>query len=189
MGQAVEENMFVGHLPAGYCLTTTLLKYFGCKDGTAHRRYLWIGLLASVLPDVDMIYFYLIDHRQHWHHSYWTHIPIYWITGAYGLLSLGKLFRSKGVIWGTAIGVANLILHLILDSIASKIRWLYPVSGAGYGLFRIPSGYGWWPWNYLLHWTFLIEVVIVLMAGCMIYYRSAMELYKPNIKGSVRTCG
>ncbi|VTR68827.1 hypothetical protein DESC_720205 [Desulfosarcina cetonica] len=25
-----------------------------------------------------MIYFYIFDHRQHHHHTYWTHIPLYW---------------------------------------------------------------------------------------------------------------
>lgn len=100
--------MFIGHLPAGYCLTTTLLKCFGCKDDSVYRRYLWIGLIASVLPDVDMIYFYWIDHRQHVHHAYWT---------------------------------------------------------------------------------FIFEIMIVLMAGYMLYYRNFMEHHKTNIKGSVRTCG
>jgi hypothetical protein len=69
------------------------------------------------------------------------------------------------------------------------IRWLNPVSGAGYGFLQIPSKYGWWVWNYLFHWAFIIEVVIVIMAGYMLYYRNVVERYKPNIKGNIRICG
>ena len=70
--------MFIAHLPAGYLLT----RFVVVKRGMAHipsfqyRTFMALGLIGSLLPDVDMLYFYLIDNRQHLHHGYWTHIPL-----------------------------------------------------------------------------------------------------------------
>ena len=50
--------MFVGHLPAGYVLTKTVQK------NIKTTKYLLIGLIASVLPDIDVLYFYLIENLQ-----------------------------------------------------------------------------------------------------------------------------
>lgn len=162
--------MFIGHLPAGYCLTRILQIRFDGGNRQAHGLYLWIGLICSVLPDLDLVYFYLIDHRQHAHHSYWTHTPFYWICTALVFLA-GTIGTKRPVfIRATIIGILNIITHLLLDSIASKIRWLSPISDDGFGLFSVPSRYGWWVWNYLCHWTFTFEVMLVIMAACMVYY-------------------
>jgi inner membrane protein len=182
--------MFIAHLPAGYCLTTLLLSRFVRRENhPAYRRCLWIGLGASLLPDLDLIYFYLIDLRRHVHHGYITHIPFYWLAG--GLLAglSGALLRRRWVPGYTIIVIANVMLHLLLDSVASRIRWCLPISDRSLGLFHVTSRYGWWVWNYILHWTFGLEIMIVVAAGCLLYYKNTSESEKRLRKGRSPSCG
>jgi hypothetical protein len=73
--------MIIAHLPAGYVVSKLMSPYFeGC--GADPKVLLRAGVLGSFAPDFDMAYFYLVDHRQHHHHSYLTHFPIIW----FGLL-------------------------------------------------------------------------------------------------------
>lgn len=121
-------------------------------------------MLASVFPDIDMLYFYFIDHRQHLHHSYWTHIPFWWLT----ILAIAMLCeilacnaRYRQVVQIVAL---NVLLHLLLDTVAGKILWFAPFSRIGIVLVEVPPRYGWWVWNYILHWTFGIEIILILIA-------------------------
>lgn len=154
--------MFIAHMPAGFLLTRYLLK--NERNEPDYIKYLLIGLIASIAPDFDLAYFHLIDNRQHPHHSYWTHIPIYWV-GIYSIL-LYPVYK-----WSGRIGVKLLslfllcgLLHMSLDSFASGIKWLYPFDKSYFGLWRVPSIHDWWVANYLFHWTFLIELVITSTA-------------------------
>ncbi len=182
--------MFIAHLPAGYRFTTLLLsRMVQPIDSRVYRRYLWIGVVASLMPDLDLIYFYLIDHRRHVHHSYITHIPIYWLVSALLVWSCGAMLRRLWVMRSTIIVISNAMLHLLLDSVASRICWLYPISDAGLGLIRVPSRYSWWVWNYILHWTFGLEVMIVVAAICLLYYKNASEPGHRIPKGKLPSCG
>ena len=51
----------------------------------------------GVAPDVDMLRFYLIDNREHRHHSYLTHRPIIWA----GILCAGIFVRRETLVSGT----------------------------------------------------------------------------------------
>ncbi len=56
-----------------------------------------------------------------------------------------------------------------LDSVASGIKWLYPVDPSYFGIWRIPSIHDWWVTNYLFHWTFLIELMITATAAVVFF--------------------
>ena len=160
--------MFIAHLPAGFLLSRQFLK--ALRDNPAYIKYMLIGLLASIAPDFDLAYFHLVDARQHPHHSYWTHIPIFWV-GIYTLL-VYPVYRWRG---RTGLKLLSLfllggLLHMSLDSVASGIKWLYPIDPSYFGLWRIPSVHAWWVANYLFHWTFLIELVITSTA-VLVFYR------------------
>jgi inner membrane protein len=73
--------MFIAHLPAGYVLTRRLIDRAPAGDALS-RRLLALGLWASVLPNLDLLYFYLIDNRQTLHHLYWPHVPVSWLAPA-----------------------------------------------------------------------------------------------------------
>ena len=182
--------MFIAHLPAGCCLTTILLfKFVQPENERTYRRFLWTGLCASVMPDLDLIYFYLIDHRQHPHHTYITHIPFFWLAGAIWLWFCGAMFRQRFMMWSTLIIFTNGILHLFLDSVASKVLWLYPLFDDGLGLFHVPSRYSWWVWNYVFHWTFGLEIMIVVAAGYLLYYKRNSGVFNGNPRGKMPSCG
>lgn len=164
--------MFIGHLPAGYLCSQFLLKKFQGLSRRDYRILLATGLVASVFPDFDLLYFYFIDGRQNLHHSYWIHIPFYWviITGIWAFAALlwkNQIFRLSSLVWG-----ANILVHLILDTIVGKIHWLFPFSKVDVVFFDVTARYDWWVWNFVLHWTFLFEIGLVLGAIYLLYQKS-----------------
>ena len=166
--------MFIAHMPAGFLLARYVLRKE--QDHPAYISLFLIGLIASIAPDFDLAYFYLIDNRQHPHHSYWTHIPVYWMGIYFVLLyPIYKYFNCLGVKVLSLVLFCGL-LHMSLDSFASGIRWLYPLTTEYFGLWRITSVYNWWVANYLFHWTFLIELIITSTAAIVAWQDKALQL-------------
>ena len=157
--------MFLAHLPAGYLLTRGVE-----RRGATAPGLMAVGLVASVLPDLDLLYFYLIDGRQTAHHAYVTHFPAFWLllagVGAAALLALG---RRDGLVY-VWVALANVLLHLVLDSVAAEIYWLWPLSTAQVNLVHVPDLHDPWFMNVLWHWTSLVELAIVAMA-CLVFWR------------------
>ena len=150
--------MFIGHLPAGYILTETVQEKFKTS------RYLLIGLIASVLPDIDVPYFYFVDHQQNLHHGYWIHIPFYWLIIASITFFVIWALKKKAYMVAAIIFFSNIFLHLFLDTIVGKIEWLYPFSDKSFAFFEVPAVYDWWVYNFVFHWTFLFEMVVIIWA-------------------------
>ena len=153
-------NMIIAHLPAGYLAARRLQKQK--HDTTAFCAL----LLGSLFPDFDMLYFYTIGQTQIHHHRYITHIPAYYagagtVTGT-ALLLLNKTRLLKWLVFF----LAGVMLHLALDSFVGWIYWLKPFSDAKIGghIF-VDAKYDWWIWNFVFHWTMLIELTIVSFAG------------------------
>lgn len=87
--------MIIAHLPAGYLLT----KIMSSKFDPALRTSLWIcGLVASVLPDLDILWFYLEGGVRN-HRYYPTHWPLFWLAlfavTVTTLFSLDKYLRKR----------------------------------------------------------------------------------------------
>ncbi len=152
--------MLIAHLPTGYLMARSLAKK------RPNRKWLILtGLGASILPDADLFWFYLIDNRQNVHHSYLFHTPFFWIflgASAFVIARLKQWRRAEPF-----IGVALLcvLLHMALDSVAAEIAWLRPFAESEVNLVAIPARYDWWVWSFVLHWTFLLEVGIVAAAA------------------------
>ncbi len=155
--------MFIAHLPAGYILTRWLQRIFGTK------KYLWIGFVASVFPDIDMLYFYFIDDRQTLHHHYWTHLPLFWLSIGATFFTLGFLFKNRVTLVLTTIVLANVMLHFVLDSVVGGINWLYPLIDHDLFLVTVPATHSFWIWSFVFHWTFLPELVITASAIVLWY--------------------
>ncbi|MDL2321037.1 hypothetical protein LJC47_01635 [Desulfosarcina sp. OttesenSCG-928-B08] len=64
----------------------------------------------------------------------------------------------------------GILLHLIMDTPVGGIAWAYPFSTHLYQWVVVPSRYGWWVWNFLLHWTFVFEILICI-AGLVVVLR------------------
>ena len=150
--------MFVGHLPAGLLLADAALR------GRSAPTRLWWGAaaLGSVCPDFDLVWFYLVDGRRALHHEYWTHIPFVWLCLAPLFLwhALGRLF------------LAAVVSHLVLDTMVGGILWAWPWNNRSFALFSVPALHGWWVWNFLIHWTFLVEITLVVWAVLQLRRRS-----------------
>lgn len=136
--------MFIGHLPAGY---------LAGKAIDLRGAYLGLFLVGAVIPDIDMLWFYLIDSGHH-HHSFLTHRPIVW-----------ALIAIIGLWWRPALwlGLGGL-LHCALDTITGAIAWAWPLSDHAPHLVTVPARHSHWILNFLLYWTFLIEIALALIA-------------------------
>ena len=153
--------MFIAHLPSGYLLCKTVA---GKMKGVSWRAILLAGLMGSVIPDVDLLYFYLIDARQHSHHSYPSHIPIYWLSIYLICVVTFYITKKHRLVSLASVFMLGVLLHLLLDSVAGGILWAYPFSTTYFVVTTVPAQYDWWVLNFILHWTFAIEAVIVVSA-------------------------
>lgn len=157
--------MFLAHMPAGYIVSKFFISQFRFNQ-TKVELLMCIGLLGSIFPDLDMFYFYLIDHQQHGHHSYWTHIPFYWVTFLLSAYVVAIIFKSRILVGIATVFIGGVLTHLLLDTFAGGgIKWLHPFYNGYFHFFSIPSRHGYWIWNYILHWTMLIEFFIISIAG------------------------
>ena len=148
--------MLIAHLPAGYLTTKCLQK---C---TKTRNHLWIGLVASVIPDLDLLYFYLIDNRQTNHHDYLTHLPVFWGVLLFYSVAIVHLFikNKKPAYVILLIFYGNIFIHMALDSFAGYISWFYPFFYMKANVVEVPATYDWWVWSFVLHWSFIVELII-----------------------------
>ena len=166
--------MFIGHLSAGYLCTTLLMK--DRKIPSAQRNiFLVLGLLGSIAPDLDMFYFYLVDHRQHWHHTYFTHWPSFWLSVIASSLIVGHAVRNRMLALGGSVLGANGLLHLVLDTHVGRIHWLEPFSNQWVYFFDVPARYHPKILNFLFHWTFVFEIALVVSAIYVFTQNRRME--------------
>jgi len=164
--------MFIAHAFGGYLGTRLCLKSQVGQELSERRwmSFLIFGIICSILPDIDLLYFYTLDHRQHPHHQFWTHMPFFWITVSLFVYALGRWkFRPYAALISLLL-LGGTFMHMILDSVAGGIFWLYPLSDTYFKMFTITPRFQWWVLNYIIHWTFLAEVAIV--ASALWVYRS-----------------
>jgi inner membrane protein len=124
-------------LPAGYILIKKLQARYD------YNKYTWVGLLASILPDFDVISFY-INHYEIPHHDYWPHYPFYWLLigiFAFPVIHLIKIEKYRMMF---IFSFANIFLHLFLDTITGEVKWLYPFSDQYISFFNWQLIYSFW---------------------------------------------
>lgn len=153
--------MFIAHLPAGYLLNRGI----GSRIGRSPRWALAAGLVGSVFPDLDLVYFYLLDHQQHVHHSYWIHKPLYWAAIALVFHAWVCVSRSEGMRVAGLFFFPNVFGHLVLDTWVGHIRWLSPFTERSFALVEVPARFDGWVLNFVLHWSFGAELAIVAAAA------------------------
>ena len=156
--------MFIGHLPAAYLALKPLQRHLPPQAFAA-------GLLGSVLPDLDLICFYLVDNRATHHHEYITHRPILWAK----VLLLGLLLRRFHHQSGTIIAMlaAGALIHLGLDSIAGAVTWGWPWWDHKTTLVHVPATHEHWIKSFLAHWTFKVELALCVLAAA-VWWRSRL---------------
>ena len=85
------------------------------------------------------------------------------------------------------------LLHLLLDSIVGDIWWLAPIEDQPYALFTAPAVYESWWLNFILHWSFALEVLVVLWV-ILLLWSSKSSQHKSNngvkdVSGETQTQG
>jgi inner membrane protein len=139
---------------------------------TARRRLLAAGLVASVAPDLDLLYFYLLSDRQRVHHEFLPHLPLAWVPVlAAGAVVLGVARAGRTAWLGAAIVTLILLGHLALDTTAGGIQWLWPFSRAEFVIAHVEARYQPWFLNFVLHWTFALELLLAALAAWRIAIR------------------
>lgn len=168
--------MIIGHAPAGYLAAKCLFQRFVRYD-ISPRKFILTGIFGALAPDLDMIYFHLIDHRQHHHHSYFSHFPILWLS----LLFFSWGWMRRDLSSKTAalafLFCLNAFIHLILDSIVGDIWWLAPFIDRPFVLFTVPALYQPWWLNFIFHWSFALELALWVVA-LWIYRQSSSTATK-----------
>lgn len=161
--------MFIAHIPSGYIMAVGIVEHMkGLALKPAH--VIAAGIFGAIAPDLDMAYFYLVDHRQTHHHKYATHWPLLWIfllAVAFAWLAVSK--RKKPALLSIIIFL-GCVLHVILDSVVGDIWWFAPFIDKPYALFTVSAVFKPWWLNFVLHWSFALELAIVAWA-LMVYRR------------------
>ncbi|MEL7258495.1 MAG: metal-dependent hydrolase [Pseudomonadota bacterium] len=146
--------MITAHLPSGYVTG----RLFG-----ASRACFWAAFLGAILPDFDLIWFYFVDNRALHHHNYWVHIPAFWLLMASLVLPATRWLKPSWIRPAMAF-FAGILVHLLLDTIAGDVKWLWPLSDRFFHLFTVPATYENWILNFVLHPVFLLEILIWVVA-------------------------
>jgi len=161
--------MFIAHLPAGYLISRACANHYPDK-----RHLMATGLICSVLPDVDLLWFYLIDNQQTPHHAYLFHWPLFWVAVAGGACLLSwAISRETPQAW-MMVAIACLLVHLTLDSLVGGIYWLKPFTDWRLTVVSVPARFEGWMWNFILHWSFAIELIICGLA-CRTWRRDRQQ--------------
>lgn len=150
--------MFIAHLPAGYLFTRFLQHRFRIVG------YAWWGIAGSVFPDVDMLWFYFVDHRQTLHHEYWTHTPVVWLALWVAVGFVYFVTKKRSVLIAGSMFIGNVFLHLLLDTWAGGVAWFRPFVDTSYVFVTVPATRDWWVWSFVTHWSFLVEVAMIIAA-------------------------
>lgn len=152
--------MLIAHLPSGYLLG---------RATDARGPVMAAALLGAVAPDLDMLWFHFVASSTH-HHRFWPHIPAVWIIIAAITLPLCARFRHD---WlrPACVFFAAIALHLLLDSLAGDIMWLWPLNDQFYALTTVPATQPHWMLSFVLHWAFLMEIAICLWAVFLLLKR------------------
>lgn len=156
--------MFIAHLPSGYILAKLLEKKFK-QNLLSKKVFFIIVMIGAVFPDIDLIYFYLFDNRSMHHHKYFLHWFSFWIP-----IFLMSYFYFKRSIYSHKFALMAMLfsgaalLHIGLDTFVGDV-WLFaPFIDQPYVFFEVTSRYQPWWLNFILHWSFLVELILCLIA-------------------------
>lgn len=137
--------MITAHLPSGYVLAR-VCRWTGLSMVAA--------LIGATFPDLDLIWFYLIDDRAFHHHHYWVHAPGFAIACS-ALLLLVTRMHPVAVAFA-----AGWSLHILLDAPVGGLMWLWPFDDTLFTPIYVPPTRSHWVLSILTHWSVLMELAV-----------------------------
>ena len=147
--------MITAHLPSGYVLAR-LSNWKGAA--------MFAAFTGAVFPDLDLIWFYLIDERAFHHHKYWVHAPAFALAVSAALIAVT---RANPVALAFSAGWC---LHILLDAPMGGLMWGWPFSNEIWAPIEVPATRSHWLMSFLLHWSVLLELA-VWIAALALYLR------------------
>lgn len=163
--------MFIAHVPAGYVFSTTIAERLR-QMPVSGFAIICAGCIGAIAPDIDMLWFYLVDERQTHHHKYFTHWPLVWLSLMLASAFWHRAVRTSKAGFLTLVFSAGTLLHLILDSFVGDVWWFAPFVDRPFAVFTVPAAFKPWWLSFILHWSFAVELSICLWA-LLIYRRRA----------------
>lgn len=162
--------MFVAHMPAGYLMAYVLKER---AESASFRDLLLVSMSGAVAPDMDLAYFFLIDEQQHNHHDYFSHYPLTWAALLFTSALCWCRLRHRTFFW-LAVFAGAAFVHVLLDSVVGGIAWLAPWSQQHYSLWQVSARYQPWWLNFILHPSFLLELLLCATAA-VVAWRQCRE--------------
>jgi membrane-bound metal-dependent hydrolase YbcI (DUF457 family) len=157
--------ILIAHLPAGY-----LIAKLTQKSGRVLSQTAFVAtLIGAVIPDIDMLWFWTVDHRQHHHHGYFTHWPSFWLLVFLVGLAVSLLSSKRECAVVVCMFTLGTMSHMILDSVAAPIMWLAPFSDQWFELCHVPASAHGATYALITHWTFGLELTICFTAAVVLY--------------------
>ena len=153
--------MLIAHAPTGLLLAALLMPMKPVK--VSWQRWYLTGAVFGALPDVDMLWFYLVDQRQFHHHVYFTHWPIVWLLVSMVAGVAWGVWRKPWTAYAVLLGVAGMS-HMVLDSVVGDIGWLKPWHDQLYAMFVVTNRYSPWQLNFIIHWSFALELALLALS-------------------------
>lgn len=150
--------MLTAHLPSGYILARVIKRPLA--------GLMPIALIGAVLPDLDMLFFYFVDHGAIHHHYYWVHIPFFWVCVAAVTL---PVLAWRGYLAQGCVFFAAIAMHLVLDTIGGGIAWGAPLEMRLVEWVTVPATRSHWILSFVMHWTFLLELAIWATAAALLW--------------------
>lgn len=124
------------------------------------------GILAGVLPDVDVLFVSLADHRDSI-----THTPFFWVLCSIGISFLAiAVKRKRRLFFNLAFALlVGAFTHILSDAVFTGVKLLYPLSNEYYRM-RPPISlrYDNLFINYVLNPVFLTEIYTFVAAGIVL---------------------
>ena len=171
------------HFAAGYLTEKLSLELLGSVYAHSQQtKFLYLGIAASLFPDVDILFFFLQTHgfavgtqKGINHRSYITHVPAFHLMIA-AIAWTGS--RIAGSTTGELIAIVYLIgtwTHFVTDSFFYGIRWLWPFSNRFYAVssagrdfeIRSSSALDFWKKflvKYSHNYVFYLELILIAAA-------------------------
>ncbi len=158
--------MLIGHLPAGYFVTKSILKKLKIPINNTMGKWLFLaGLVASIAPDFDIVYWMLFDeYGTGSHRNYYTNYPILYLALLVILVIIYFIVKKPWLKYGIIVVFANFFTHLILDTTFVGIKWLWPFYDKMIGIYNVNFTGGLMIENYFHHWIWYLEIALWLLA-------------------------
>ena len=153
--------MLIAHAPTGMLMAAVLIKLK--PKAVSWQRWYLMGAVMGMLPDLDMLWFYFVDHRQYHHHVYVPHWPIVWLSISVLTLVWYGIKQSKVAAGAVLLGLTG-ISHMVLDSVVGDIGWLKPWHDGLYAIFEVSNRYSPWQLNFIIHWSFAMELLLLALS-------------------------